>query len=313
MTAPPNGPRHAADPALRFSSIADVYRNSLYTRFPQEHRAGGSFGLELVRAVQGPIDLIDAPVPGYAFGTSIAGTSRIGLEIGDGLVEFEFGPERPAFNIVPPETPARFHIDSDHIALTVGIPASRMHALLAEYALAGTPFADWYVTPRREPDRAALTKGDRLLRAVWDALDPAAPSPLLADGLLLQLVAQAAAPAGQMRVAAPARLDDGRLARVVDYVEAHLDQTLGVAELAAVAALSPAHLSRTFKAATGETVHYHVLRRRCERARDMLTRGREPIAHIAFACGFASQAHMTTAFRKAFGITPGAMRSANER
>ena len=308
MTLPLDGPHHAADPARRFASAADFYRNSLYARFPQEHRAGGSFGLELVRAAQGPIDLIDAPVPGYNLGIEISGTGKAGLEIGDGLVEFDFAPGRPAFNVVPPDTAARFRIDNDHVVLVVGVPAPRMDALLTEYALAGTPFADWYATRHYGTDRSALGDIDRLMRALWDALDPAAPSPLLADGILLQLVARAATPAGRMTAAPPPRLDDRRLARVVEYVEAHPDRDLGVAELAAVASLSPSHLARAFKAATGETVHHHVLRQRCERARAMLTLGDEPIAHIAFACGFASQAHMTTALRKAFGITPGAMR-----
>ena len=103
-------------------------------------------------------------------------------------------------------------------------------------------------------------------------------------------------------------LDDRRLRRVVEYVEAHLAEPMTVADLATVAAMSPSHVSRAFRAATGEAVWAFVQRRRCERARALLATTRLPIAEVAYRTGFAGQAHLTTSLRRRYGATPGALR-----
>jgi AraC family transcriptional regulator len=48
----------------------------------------------------------------------------------------------------------------------------------------------------------------------------------------------------------------------------------------------------------------------CERAQRLLARERHSIADVAVACGFYDQAHLTNAFRKAFGRTPAAFAAA---
>ena len=104
------------------------------------------------------------------------------------------------------------------------------------------------------------------------------------------------------------RPEDVRIARVVDYVEAHLDKALTVAELAAIACLSAGHFSRTFKATIGEPVWAYVQRRRGERAMEMLQHTDLPIAEIAYACGYPHQCHFTVCFKRQFGATPGQVR-----
>ena len=47
---------------------------------------------------------------------------------------------------------------------------------------------------------------------------------------------------------------------------------------------------------------------RLRRTKCMLAGTDHSFADIAYACGFSSQAHMTTAFRKNLGTTPGAYR-----
>lgn len=92
------------------------------------------------------------------------------------------------------------------------------------------------------------------------------------------------------------------------YIDAHLEQPLRVAELAAACGYSPAHFARAFRETFGQPVHRYVLGRRIQRARTLLTGDASPIAEVALACGFASQAHLTAAFRRETGITPGAWR-----
>ena len=128
------------------------------------------------------------------------------------------------------------------------------------------------------------------------------------DGLVLQFLASAADARDALSPLAPGRPEDARIARVIDYVEAHLGGALNIADLAGVACLSPSHFSRAFKATTGEAVWTYVLGRRCERARELLATTDRPIAQVAHDCGFANQAHLGRAFKARFGATPGALR-----
>lgn len=108
-------------------------------------------------------------------------------------------------------------------------------------------------------------------------------------------------------VAAEERADPSPawLGRVVDYVEARLGEDgLSLAAMAAVAGLSPFHFSRVFKRATGVAPHRFVIRSRVERAKALLARPDVSLAEIAYAAGFASQAHFTTLFRHETGLTP---------
>ncbi|MGV7214981.1 helix-turn-helix transcriptional regulator [Bradyrhizobium sp. UFLA05-112] len=95
-----------------------------------------------------------------------------------------------------------------------------------------------------------------------------------------------------------------RLRRITDFVETHLDRPLGIEDLAGVAELSPYYFARMFKRATGETPHGFVLRRRIERAKQLLATVDIPLAEVALACGFSSQSHFTQRFRALSGMTP---------
>ena len=101
------------------------------------------------------------------------------------------------------------------------------------------------------------------------------------------------------------------LARVDDYIMAHLDQDLTLADLAKVAGLSPSYFLRAFKGATGRTPHRHLMERRVQQACDLLRRSDRPLAEITYCCGFASQSHMTDVFKRHMDITPGRYRQAH--
>jgi AraC family transcriptional regulator len=100
------------------------------------------------------------------------------------------------------------------------------------------------------------------------------------------------------------------VARVVDYIEASIDQDLRLAPLASVAAMSVYHFARRFRETVGVTPHAYVLSRRLDRARGMLRNREISVAQVAAACGFSSQSHLTTTFSNAFGVTPGKFRRA---
>ena len=101
-----------------------------------------------------------------------------------------------------------------------------------------------------------------------------------------------------------ARLSDDEMARLDQYIVGNLDSPLTLDDLALVVGRSRFHFSRLFKASTGETPHQYVVRRRVERARELLRAG-DSIAEVAATVGFASQSHLTAHIRRAFGCTPG--------
>lgn len=74
--------------------------------------------------------------------------------------------------------------------------------------------------------------------------------------------------------------------------------------LARAAGLTPWHLSRVFRAATGESVHQYLLRIRLHRGLECVALGENNLARIALECGFSSHSHFTSAFRRAFGCSP---------
>jgi AraC family transcriptional regulator len=59
-----------------------------------------------------------------------------------------------------------------------------------------------------------------------------------------------------------------------------------------------------FRQSTGETPHQFVMRRRMERAKEMLRVGKARIMDVAVACGFKTQQHFARVFRQMCGATP---------
>ena len=112
------------------------------------------------------------------------------------------------------------------------------------------------------------------------------------------------------RLATAGRLARDRLARVLDYIESRLDGPLTLADIAEQANLSPFHFSRSFKRTLGVSLANFVAQRRIERASKLLLRSRRPLAEIALAVGFQSQASFTRRFHSEVGLSPGRFRKA---
>ena len=103
-------------------------------------------------------------------------------------------------------------------------------------------------------------------------------------------------------------LPPGAMRRVREHVEVHLSESMDLAELAAVAGLSVYHFARAFKQSAGVTPHHYLVRRRVERAQEMLARSELPLSEIALATGFSDQSHLARHFRQMLGMTPGQFR-----
>jgi AraC-like DNA-binding protein len=101
------------------------------------------------------------------------------------------------------------------------------------------------------------------------------------------------------------------LLRAKDLIEARYRDALDVRMLAQAARLSPAHFSREFRRAFGETPHQYLLTRRMERAAALLRSTDRSVADICFTVGLSSVGSFTTTFGRTFGMTPTAYRAAH--
>ena len=108
-----------------------------------------------------------------------------------------------------------------------------------------------------------------------------------------------------MQPVPPAR----HLLRAKDLADARYCEPLDVPALARAARLSPAHFSREFRRAFGETPHQYLLTRRLERAAALLRNTDHTVADICFSVGLQSVGSFTTSFTRAYGLSPTAYRA----
>jgi AraC family transcriptional regulator len=99
-----------------------------------------------------------------------------------------------------------------------------------------------------------------------------------------------------------------KLQQIIDYINAYLDRSLGLEELAQIAQMSPAYFSRLFKQSTGLAPHQYLIQCRVHRAKQLLIQG-NAIAEVAYKVGFANQAHLNYHFKRLLGVTPKTVRN----
>jgi AraC family transcriptional regulator len=102
-----------------------------------------------------------------------------------------------------------------------------------------------------------------------------------------------------------------QLRRAYEFIELNLRADPSISEVADQCGLSGGYFSRAFKRETGFSPHQWLMKRRVERAKNLL---REPdlrLAEIAQTCGFADQSHFARVFLKREGCSPGRWRRLN--
>jgi AraC family transcriptional regulator len=99
-----------------------------------------------------------------------------------------------------------------------------------------------------------------------------------------------------------------RIARVVGYLSNQVSNNPSLETLAEIAAISPFHFHRVYRALTGETPSSTVRRLRLARACVLLRDTAKPVTEVAFEVGFDTSQSFAKAFRAATGFTPTAIR-----
>ena len=111
------------------------------------------------------------------------------------------------------------------------------------------------------------------------------------------------------RTVAPGpRLTAWQQRRVLEHIESNLAKPLRNRELAALVDFSEFHFNVAFRNSLGTSPHEFLIRRRIERAQQLMVSTHMPLCDIAAECGLADQAHLTRLFRKVVGETPAAWR-----
>ena len=95
-----------------------------------------------------------------------------------------------------------------------------------------------------------------------------------------------------------------RLRRALEFIEANLNQPVGVADIAAASGISPYHFSRAFRHATGLPPYAYLLERRVAHSKNLLRDGNLTLRMIAEESGFSSLSQFSRMFRHCCGSTP---------
>ena len=102
----------------------------------------------------------------------------------------------------------------------------------------------------------------------------------------------------------PSGLTPSRLRLVIEFINAQIDQEIGLAQLAQVAGVSPFYFCREFKRSIGFPPHHYVMQRRVELSKRLLESTKKSITDISAELGFPTPSHFAATFRKLLGLTP---------
>ena len=89
-----------------------------------------------------------------------------------------------------------------------------------------------------------------------------------------------------------------------EYILGHFNENISLHQLAQHCHVSPFHFSRIFKSIMNVSPHQYLADIRLNHAKILLTSTEQPVTDIAFACGYNSIEHFTTAYRRKFNINP---------
>ena len=186
---------------------------------------------------------------------------------------------------------ARLHANRFPVATTF-LAAEIAEPLLGRLRDAGTPLTD----------HAQLAPGDardlgaRLRR---ELAETDSVSSLVLESILLNALASAARSHPPRRIRRPLWL-----LRVKELLHDRALEAPRLGEIAATVGVHPGHLSREFRRFFGVVPGEYVRQLRIDFAARQLVESDAPLGEIAFAAGFADQAHFARAFRRAMGRAP---------
>ncbi len=88
------------------------------------------------------------------------------------------------------------------------------------------------------------------------------------------------------------------------YIDDHLSESFGLAQLAQKAGYAPSYLSSLFTKATGQGLTEYICENRITRAKELLGSTNLQVNQVCYDVGFRDLAHFNRTFKKMVGITP---------
>jgi AraC-like DNA-binding protein len=171
---------------------------------------------------------------------------------------------------------------------------------VAEEFPSGRRAVPWFAADVvRDPRVASLLLRFHRL-SEWPGASALQREACLAEGLLLL----AGRHAEVRRTPRPPGREPRAVRAARQFLDEHAEASVTLRDLAGQAGLTPSHLCRVFRQATGMTPHAYQLQIRVRRAKALLLAG-YPIARAATEAGFWDQAHLTRHFKRIIGVSPG--------
>jgi AraC family transcriptional regulator len=182
-------------------------------------------------------------------------------------------------------------------------------AALDEVAYANrTPRVEQLVWPYGAIDAVVYHLGQVLISSLEQ---PHRTSKIFLDHVLHALNCHFVYSYGGMTTSAPeyrGGLSPLQMRRATEFLEAHLDGNLALHQVAEACELSVSHFARAFKQTFRRPPYQWLTERRVDRAKDLMTNSRLPIADIAMQCGFTDQSAFNRSFKRLHGVSPGIWR-----
>ena len=142
----------------------------------------------------------------------------------------------------------------------------------------------------------------RFLRAVKTTADRRVLAPLYLQELVYRVLQREQY--ARLLALAAAQSASNPVSAVLEYMRAHLYESLTVADLADLVSLSPSAFAHLFRDVTGRSPYQFLKEMRLDRARELLVDGHLTVARISKEVGYASVSHFISEFRVRFGVTP---------
>jgi AraC family transcriptional regulator len=133
-------------------------------------------------------------------------------------------------------------------------------------------------------------------------------SPLVVEGLVLQLLGEASRLSGRREGPSNPGRTPSWVGQVREVLHARFAEPLTLGQLAGLVGLHPAYLASAFRRHCRCSVGDYVRRLRVQEACRRLAATAEPLAEIALAAGFSDQSHLTRLFKRHLGVTPAVYR-----
>jgi len=152
----------------------------------------------------------------------------------------------------------------------------------------------------------------RLLRELSRGADGRLAAEEIAAGIIIRSVALNLEDAQELARPRPRETGKDAFATadaVIHFLDKKFCERVTLEGVARAVGVSPFHLCRVFQAATGNTIHQHLLSMRLEAATSQLIDTKKSITEIAHDVGFSSHSHLTALFTKTFGKPPSKVRA----